>query len=163
MLVGQSGGPTAVINASLAGVIAAAQASGYFRRVLGMRNGVQGALEGRLVDLTGLEGEALRRLAATPSAALGSCRYRLGEGDAERLAGLCQVEGVEAFVYIGGNDSADSSHQVAQAAGAMGLDLCVVGVPKTIDNDLAATTLPCSCASRTSLIMPGERRMWSGL
>ena len=135
LLVGQSGGPTAVINASLAGVIGEARAGG-FGRVLGMRHGVQGALDGRLVDLSRLTEAGLERLKRTPSAALGSCRYRLRAGDAERLAGFCKEEGVEAFVYIGGNDSADTSLRVARAAGPR---LRVVGVPKTIDNDLAGT------------------------
>jgi 6-phosphofructokinase len=104
-----------------------------------MRNGVQGALQGRLVDLSAVDDSALERLERTPSAALGSCRYKLGAGDAERLVELCQSERVAAFVYIGGNDSADTSRQVAQAAGAAGLELRVVGVPKTVDNDLPAT------------------------
>ena len=101
-----------------------------------MRHGVQGALERRLVDLSDLGADHLARLKRTPSAALGSCRYKLREGDAARLAALCKEEAVEALVYIGGNDSADTSLQVACAAGA---ELRVVGVPKTIDNDLAGT------------------------
>ena len=101
-----------------------------------MRQGVQGALDGRLVDLSHLSQASLERLKRTPSSALGSCRYRLRQGDAERLADLCKEEGVEAFVYIGGNDSADTALQVARAAGPR---LRVVGVPKTIDNDLAGT------------------------
>ena len=67
-----------------------------------MRNGVQGALQGRLVDFSALDDEALERLKRTPSAALGSCRYKLRAGDAERLVSLCQSERVDAFVYIGG-------------------------------------------------------------
>jgi 6-phosphofructokinase 1 len=78
----------------------------------------------------------LERLRRTPSSALGSCRYRLQPGDAERLAGLCKDTGIEAFVYIGGNDSADTALQVGRASGGA---LSVVGVPKTIDNDLAGT------------------------
>ena len=124
-----------MINASLAGVIGEARTRG-FQRVLGMRNGVQGALERRLVDLSGLAEHRLERLKCTPSAALGSCRSRLGDGDAERLSMLCKEEDVAAFVYIGGNDSADTAQQVACAAGP---GLHVVGVPKTIDNDLAGT------------------------
>jgi len=138
LLVGQSGGPTAVINASLAGAISAARARGY-ARVLGMRHGVQGALAGSLADLSDLADDALERLKRTPSAALGSCRYKLQPGDAERIVELCRAQGVAAFVYIGGNDSADTSAQIARAAAAAGLELAVVGVPKTIDNDLAGT------------------------
>jgi 6-phosphofructokinase len=104
-----------------------------------MRNGVQGALQGRLVDLSDLDDQALERLKQTPSAALGSCRYKLVKGDAERLVALCKDEQVDAFVYIGGNDSADTSRQVAHAADSAGLALRVVGVPKTVDNDLPAT------------------------
>jgi ATP-dependent phosphofructokinase / diphosphate-dependent phosphofructokinase len=148
LLVGQSGGPTAVINASLAGVIAEAQRqqkSGHgFDHVLGLRHGVQGILDARpgsgLVDLTGLDAATLERLRCTPSAALGSCRYKLRPGDVDRLLELCRAEAVGAFVYIGGNDSADTAHQVAGAAPAAGLpDLRVLAVPKTIDNDLPAT------------------------
>ena len=139
LLVGQSGGPTAVINASLAGVVRAASSSGVFDRVLGMRNGVQGMLERRLADLSGLDDEMLVRLAHSPSAALGSCRYRLQAGDAQRLVELCRAEDVRALVYIGGNDSADTSACIEAAAQADELDLRVVGVPKTIDNDLPVT------------------------
>jgi ATP-dependent phosphofructokinase / diphosphate-dependent phosphofructokinase len=101
-----------------------------------MRHGVQGALERQIVDLSDFTPDQLERLRHTPSAALGSCRYRLKPGDAEKLAKTCHEEGVEAFIYIGGNDSADTSQQVAAAAGDR---LRVVGVPKTIDNDLAGT------------------------
>jgi 6-phosphofructokinase 1 len=134
LVVGQSGGPTAVINASLAGVIAEARVAGY-ARVLGMRFGILGALRGEFTDLTDVDEGTLGRLKTTPSSALGSCRYRLQPGDAERVAETLSTNGVEAFVYIGGNDSADTSLQVAAAAP----HLSVVGVPKTIDNDLAGT------------------------
>jgi 6-phosphofructokinase 1 len=133
-VVGQSGGPTAVINASLAGVIDEARRAGY-ARVLGMRFGILGALRGEFADLSDLDEATLKRLKATPSAALGSCRYKLKTGDAERAANAFDANGVEAFVYIGGNDSADTSLQVAAVAPY----LQVVGVPKTIDNDLAGT------------------------
>jgi ATP-dependent phosphofructokinase / diphosphate-dependent phosphofructokinase len=98
-----------------------------------MRNGVQGALANDLVDLTTFDD--LERLKRTPSAALGSCRYKLHEGDPEALARLFTHEHVEAFVYIGGNDSADTAQRIGQAARGVR----VVGVPKTIDNDLPVT------------------------
>lgn len=98
-----------------------------------MRNGVLGLLQGApLVDLSEVD---IAPLGRTPSAALGSCRYKLRAADAEMIAARCKAEGVEAFIYIGGNDSADTSQQIAQAAP----ELRVVGVPKTIDNDLAGT------------------------
>ncbi|HEY3058605.1 MAG TPA: diphosphate--fructose-6-phosphate 1-phosphotransferase, partial [Chloroflexota bacterium] len=134
LIVGQSGGPTAVINASLAGVIAEARACGY-ERIIGMRSGVQGLLRGDLIDLTSIPDSDLETLKRTPAAALGSCRYKLQAGDAERLAALCHEHGIGAWVYIGGNDSADTSRQVAEEAP----DLRVIGVPKTIDNDLPGT------------------------
>jgi len=114
-------------------VVAEARAAGY-ARVLGMRYGVLGALRGELVDLTHLDVPSLERLKRTPSAALGSCRYRLRAGDAKQVAHTLRDEGVEAFVYIGGNDSADTALQIGDAG-----DLVVVGVPKTIDNDLPGT------------------------
>jgi len=104
-----------------------------------MRHGVRGALEGDLVDLSGLTTAALEQLKRTPSAALGSCRYKLRQGDAERLAERWAAESAEALVYIGGNDSADSALGIARAAQAAGQTLHVLGVPKTIDNDLAGT------------------------
>ncbi len=118
-------------------MIAEARASGRYGRILGMRNGIQGALEGRLAELTDLSPAQLDVLRRTPSAALGSCRYRLKAGDADRLLELCRGEQVETFVYIGGNDSADTAHQVGQRALAVGMrSFGVVGVPKTVDNDL---------------------------
>jgi 6-phosphofructokinase len=119
----------------LAGVIAEARAVG-FARIVGMRYGVLGALRGELVDLSHLREEDLQRLRRTPSAALGSCRYKLKPGEPAQLAELMRQNGAEAFVYIGGNDSADTALQVADAADA---ELAVVGVPKTIDNDLPGT------------------------
>jgi 6-phosphofructokinase 1 len=128
-----------VINASLAGVIAEARALGY-ERVLGMRHGVQGMLRGdALADLSGLSATELEQLKRTPSSALGSCRYKLTAGDAERIAEVCRAEGVVGLAYIGGNDSADTSAQIAGAAAAATIDLNVIGVPKTIDNDLPST------------------------
>jgi 6-phosphofructokinase 1 len=134
LVVGQSGGPTAVINASLAGVIGEARGAGY-ARVLGMRFGILGALRDDFADLTDLDEATLTRLKATPSSALGSCRYKLQPGDSKRIAKTLNDHHAEALVYIGGNDSADTSLHVAEAAP----QVSVVGVPKTIDNDLAGT------------------------
>ena len=116
-------------------MIAQARQAGY-ERILGMRHGVLGALQDDLVELTDLDEAAIERLKRTPSAALGSCRYKLKSGDAEHLADLFEEQRAEAFVYIGGNDSADTAQQIARVAGEK---LRVVGVPKTIDNDLAGT------------------------
>jgi 6-phosphofructokinase 1 len=124
-----------VINASLAGVIEEARAAGY-SRVVGLRYGILGALRDDLVELQNLTVDSLERLKHTPSSALGSCRYKLQPGDVERIAATLRGLGAAAFVYIGGNDSADTSERVAEVAGG---GLSVVGVPKTIDNDLAGT------------------------
>jgi 6-phosphofructokinase len=102
-----------------------------------MRHGVQGALRNELIDLSPIDD--LERLKRTPSSALGSCRYKFRAGDADRMVALCQTEDIEALIYVGGNDSADTSAQIAHAASARDLALKVVGVPKTIDNDLPAT------------------------
>jgi ATP-dependent phosphofructokinase / diphosphate-dependent phosphofructokinase len=109
------------------------------QRVLGMRNGVLGLLRGEVIDLSDLAAPRLERLKHTPSAALGSCRHKLGPGEAQRIVEFCEANHVDAFVYIGGNDSADTSLQVARASQQAGMELRVVGVPKTIDNDLAGT------------------------
>lgn len=120
-------------------MIGEAQASGAYGRVLGMRHGVLGALQDDLIDLTELPKSSLNRLARTPAAALGSCRYKLKAEDPARIVETCRQHAVNTFVYIGGNDSADTSHRVAAAAREAGYSLRVVGVPKTVDNDLPGT------------------------
>lgn len=139
VLVGQSGGPTAVINASIYGVVRAWQAAGERGRVLGMRYGVEGALEERLVDLSALGETDLESLRITPSAALGACRYKLQEGDVDRLLALCRRHQVRYFLYAGGNDSADTAYRLWQHAQVANYELGVVSIPKTIDNDLPET------------------------
>lgn len=139
LLVGQSGGATAVINASLIGVVDAARKSGQFSRVLGMRNGIEGLFNDRFVDLTNVEQDLLDRVRRTPSAALGTGRYKLKDEDLARVIAAMQRLGVTAFVYIGGNDSADTAHRLEQHARSQGYHLQVMSVPKTIDNDLPET------------------------
>lgn len=139
LVVGQSGGATAVINASLVGVVEGALASGRFERVLGMRHGIEGVLGERFVDLGALPTGTLERLRQTPSAALGTGRHKLGADDLDRILATLRRHEVRAFVYIGGNDSADTSHRLHEHAVAARYELAVVGVPKTIDNDLPGT------------------------
>lgn len=138
LIVGQSGGPTAVINSSLVGVLREARAQGI-RRVYGMRYGIKGLLTGDLVDLSSLSAEVLPTLQQTPSAALGACRHHLTDADIPLCLATLQEHGVQYMVYIGGNDSADTSHRIAQAAMEANIDLRVIAVPKTIDNDLPVT------------------------
>ena len=132
--VGQSGGPTAVINASLAGVVAAARRHGA--SVLGLRYGIQGALQDDVINLDHVDTDALRH---TVSAALGSVRYKLKAEDYAAVVQAFKRHGVTTFAYIGGNDSMDTADQLARHARDSGLDLRVMGVPKTIDNDLPFT------------------------
>ena len=138
LVVGQAGGATAVINASLVGVFAGALAAG-FGRVLGMRHGIEGLLGDDLTDLGAQPADALAAVRRTPSAALGTGRYKLRDGDLDRALAVLERHDARALVYIGGNDSADTAHRIGEAARAAGRDLAVVAVPKTIDNDLPAT------------------------
>ena len=166
ILVGQSGGPTAAINASLAGVVRSAHAQGL--RVLGMRNGIQGFLEGGVVDLvealeftaseSGSSNHAstnpgeknLQLLRKTPSSWLGSCRFKLPElADNSESAAVSpiyqQIDAqlkkyqVDAVLYIGGNDSMDTTDKLSRYFSQIESHVRVVGVPKTIDNDLEGT------------------------
>jgi 6-phosphofructokinase len=139
LLVGQSGGATAVINASLVGVVEGALASGRFSRVLGMRNGIDGLLAERFIDLGAQPRSVLDRVRRTPSAALGTGRRKLADDELDRALDLLRRHDVRAFVYIGGNDSADTAHRLHHHAVAAGYELAVVSVPKTIDNDLRET------------------------
>lgn len=138
LIVGQSGGPTAAINSSLVGVLREARAQGI-KRIYGMRYGVRGLLSGDLVDLSNLPLDVLPALQQTPSAALGACRYHLTDADIPLALATLQEHGIGYMVYIGGNDSADTSHRLALAAQERGVELNVVAVPKTIDNDLPVT------------------------
>ncbi len=142
-VIGQSGGPTAVINQSLAGVIeglkAGLAAQGKVKRILGMRHGVRGLIkpgsEG-LVDLTAIDKAKLEAVARTPSAALGSTRDKPDEAYCDKILAGCRANDIRYFFYIGGNDSADTCRIVSEKAEAAGYKLNCFHVPKTIDNDL---------------------------
>ncbi|MCR5402979.1 MAG: 6-phosphofructokinase [Butyrivibrio sp.] len=146
-IVGQSGGPTSVINSSLAGVYEAAKSRGS-EHVYGMCNGIQGFLEERYIDLStvlknSMDIELLKR---TPSSFLGSCRYKLPAIEAEgakevydRIMSLLDKLNIGYFFYIGGNDSMDTINKLAAYGKEIGSDIRFIGVPKTIDNDLTAT------------------------
>lgn len=139
LIVGQSGGPTAVINASLAGVIEEARHHPEIERVLGMRRGIEGMLDGDLTDLTSLPRPELETLARTPGSALGACRRKLTPDEASTIMDRFRQLDVRYFCYIGGNDSADTTHALAGSAASVGFDLGAIAVPKTIDNDLPET------------------------
>jgi 6-phosphofructokinase 1 len=137
--VGQSGGPTAVINQSLVGVIQAARKSAKIGRLLGACNGVRGIKEGRFVDLKGLDDALLERVAQTPAAALGSTRDKPDAEYCQEIFKVLAKNDVRYFFYIGGNDSADTARIVSELAAASNHELHVFHIPKTIDNDLRVT------------------------
>jgi 6-phosphofructokinase 1 len=139
LIVGQSGGPTPVINASLAGVIGEAQQHACFTGIYGLVHGIEGALKEQLLDLGGETAESLDLLSHTPASALGSCRHKLSGADYERILEVFRAHDVRHFVYIGGNDSMDTCHRIWALAANEGHEMQVMGVPKTIDNDLAHT------------------------
>lgn len=138
-LVAQSGGPTAVINASLAGVVRANQLNPVYDRVLGGLHGIEGTLAGKLFDLTDLSGRDLEILRQTPSSALGTCRYKLKRGnDADflRLVEVMDDHDIDTLFYIGGNDSMDTVDALAEWAAENAPGKRFIGIPKTVDNDL---------------------------
>lgn len=142
LLYAQSGGVTAVINATAGAVIQAARARKV--KVLAARNGILGALREELLDTSKAPAAAIRALAHTPGGAFGSCRYKLKslEQDGAKYARLLEVlkaHDVRWFLYNGGNDSADTALKLSRLAEASGYPLTCVGVPKTVDNDLVVT------------------------
>jgi 6-phosphofructokinase len=137
-LVGQSGGPTAVINQSLVGVIETALGAPEITQILGAENGIQGILDGRLVDLGREDRAELERVARTPAAALGSVRKKPTSEECARIVEALVRHDIRYVFYIGGNDSAETAFLLNNAAQARGFDVRLFHVPKTIDNDLAA-------------------------
>ncbi len=148
-VVGQSGGPTTAINATLAGVIAGAIECKSIGKIYGMRNGVEGLLEERLIDLNAVfenNEDKLELLKRTPAAALGSCRKKLPTPDKsdyaktfERLIEVFKKYDIRYFFYIGGNDSMDTVAKLSAYTKECGYEMRIIGVPKTIDNDLKGT------------------------
>ncbi|MDT8437721.1 MAG: 6-phosphofructokinase [Wenzhouxiangellaceae bacterium] len=145
ILYAQSGGVTPVINATAAAVIETARAhSGRLGTVFAAADGIIGALEERLIDTSVFSADDLRAMAQTPGGVFGSCRYKLKSLDAnrreyERLIEVLNAHQIGTFFYNGGNDSADTANKVAKMAAELGYPLNAIGIPKTIDNDLAVT------------------------
>jgi 6-phosphofructokinase 1 len=136
-IIGQSGGPTAVINQSLVGVIEGLRGLKPIKRILGMRHGVTGLMKGMpSVDLGGLSHELLEKIAKTPSSALGSSRDKPNEADCTKILDACRANDVRYFFYIGGNDSSDTCRIVHEMGVKTGYELRCFHVPKTVDNDL---------------------------
>jgi len=139
MVIGQSGGPTAVINQSLVGAILAARNHDVVTGILGARHGIQGIMDEDFADLTVQSPDQLEQVASTPAAALGSVRLKPGRTECERVFEVFRKNNVRYFFYIGGNDSAETAHIIAEMASDANYDFCTVHIPKTIDNDLRVT------------------------
>ena len=139
MVIGQSGGPTAVINQSLVGAILAAREQAAITGILGAKHGLKGIMEEDFIDLTMQSVAQLEEVAATPAAALGSVRLKPGKAECEKVFEVFKKHGVRFFFYIGGNDSAETAHIIAEMAKEANYDFCTVHIPKTIDNDLRVT------------------------
>ncbi|MEO7052726.1 MAG: 6-phosphofructokinase [Rhodanobacter sp.] len=142
LLYAQSGGVTAVINATAAGVIEAARAKGI--KVYAARNGILGALREELIDTSRESAAAVSALCHTPGGAFGSCRYKLkslqdNRAQYQRLIDVFRAHDIRWFLYNGGNDSADTALKLSQIGKQLGYDIRCIGVPKTVDNDLAVT------------------------
>ena len=157
LLVGQSGGPTAVINASLAGVIQEAGRHECIEEIYGGLNGILGILNEEFIDINEEKVRTIEGLKYTPAAALGTCRYKIdfkkkpekAARDMDRLFEVFAAHNIRYFFYIGGNDSQDTSHKIHDEAIKRGYELRIIGVPKTIDNDLPHTD---SCPGYGSVI-----------
>ncbi len=138
-IVGQSGGPTVVINESLVGVVKAAKRSGVIPQVLGGVHAVKGILADHFIDLSAESDTDLEAVAMTPAAALGSVRKKPTEDECRRVLDICRKRDVRYFFYIGGNDSAETAHLLSNMANSAGYAMRLFHVPKTIDNDLRVT------------------------
>jgi len=143
-IIGQSGGPTSVINASAYGVIRTALDNPYITEVYGAAHGIKGVLADRLYDMSKEDPAELALLLNTPSSALGSCRYKIADPDADdtdykRIQEIFEKYNVRYFFYNGGNDSMDTCNKISRYFAKVGYECRVMGVPKTIDNDLYGT------------------------
>lgn len=138
-LVLQSGGPTAVINQSLHGVVVASRDYAKIDRVLGAYHGLHGLLHENLIDLTQIDGERWKQIAACPGAALGSARLKPKKSDLDRVFEVFKAHNIQYVFYNGGNDSAEAAQLIRAEANARGVEIGILHIPKTIDNDLMET------------------------
>lgn len=140
ILVAQSGGPSCAINASLVGLIKKAYRSNL--KIIGSMHGIEGILAEDFVDLSDLSGDELELLKTTPSMALGSCRYKIPSDDKKIYQDIVNIfikHDIKYFFYIGGNDSMDTVKKISEYISSINFDISVIGIPKTIDNDLMCT------------------------
>ena len=139
VLVGQSGGPTTVIIASMAGVVEAALKVPQMKRIFGMRYGIEGFMKGMLVDLGAQDPAVIKGLHTTPATALGSSRYKLKDEDLPAVLKMLKKNDIRYFFLIGGNDTMDTIHRVEKYCATQGYELIGIGIPKTVDNELYGT------------------------
>ena len=164
-IIGQSGGPTAVINASAQGVIQTALKADCITRVLGAAHGIKGVLEDKLYDMAQEDPAELDLLKYTPSSALGSCRYKLADPDVDdtdykRILEIFKKYNVRYFFYNGGNDSMDTCNKISKYMQKVGYECRIMGVPKTIDNDLNGTDHCPGFASAAKYIATSCAEVW---
>ena len=164
-IIGQSGGPTAVINASAQGVIQTALKADCITRVLGAAHGIKGVLEDKLYDMGQEDSAELELLKFTPSSALGSCRYKLAapdvdDADYRRILEVFKKYDVRYFFYNGGNDSMDTCNKISKYMQKVGYECRIMGVPKTIDNDLNGTDHCPGFASAAKYIATSCAEVW---
>ena len=164
-IIGQSGGPTAVINASAQGVIQTALKSECITRVLGAAHGIKGVLEDKLYDMSQEDPAELELMKYTPSSALGSCRYKLADPDKDdtdykRILEIFKKYNVRYFFYNGGNDSMDTCNKISKYMQKVGYECRIMGVPKTIDNDLNGTDHCPGFASAAKYIATSCAEVW---
>ena len=164
-IIGQSGGPTAVINASAQGVIQTALKADCITRVLGAAHGIKGVLEDKLYDMGQEDSAELELLKFTPSSALGSCRYKLADPDVDdadyrRILEIFKKYDVRYFFYNGGNDSMDTCNKISKYMQKVGYECRIMGVPKTIDNDLNGTDHCPGFASAAKYIATSCAEVW---
>jgi 6-phosphofructokinase 1 len=144
VLVGEAGGPTAVVDSSLYGLLNEAKSHDEVEEIFGTLHGIDGIFKGKIIDLRKEDDQTLRALCWTPGASLGGCRTQLNSDDpndwhVKRILEFLKENRIRFFFYIGGNDSMDTAHKIERAAKKVGYELTVLGIPKTVDNDLALT------------------------
>jgi len=164
-IIGQSGGPTSVINASAYGVIRTALDNPNITEVFGAEHGIVGVLNDRLFDMSKEDPKELELLKYTPSSALGSCRYKMKDPDEDdtdykRILEVFQKHNVRYFFYNGGNDSMDTCNKISKYMQKVGYECRVMGVPKTIDNDLFGTDHCPGFASAAKYIATSCMEVW---
>jgi 6-phosphofructokinase 1 len=159
LMIVQGGGPTAVFNASLAEIVAEGQRQGSTSSIFGSRYGIKGLIEDQIVDLSGMSRTELDLLSRTPGAALGSSRHNPSKEDMQRLADALVHLKVDLLLFLGGNGTMRGAEIVSEYCASQGMGVRVVGVPKTIDNDIAATDRCPGYASAARYIATSTREL----